>query len=91
MNVNRYNIQQLIKDDLAYDVYCTSVEKDITNRRCQDCNIYFTSMAAVQLHRRGKDCPSRDCVYIPKEVLDDVEEFDSDDYMVILNCVTQLL
>ena len=48
-------------------------------------------MAAVQLHRREKDCPSRDCLYIPKEVLDDVEEFDSDDYMVMMNCVTQLL
>ena len=60
-----------IKDDLAYGADCPSVEKDITRRRCQDCNIYFTSMAAVQRHQRGKGCPSRDCVYIPKEVLDD--------------------
>ena len=36
-------------------------------------------MAAVQRHRRGKGCPSRDYLYMPKEVLDDVEEFDSDD------------
>ena len=48
----------------------------------KNCNIYFTSSAAAKRHRRGKVCPSRDCVYIPKEVLDDVGEFDSDDCLM---------
>ena len=75
-------MSSIIKDDLAYDAYCPSVETDITRRRCRDCNIYFSSMAAVHRHRRGKGCPSRDCVHIPKEALDDVEEFDSDDCLM---------
>ena len=78
----RIAISSIIKDDLAYDAYCPSVDKDITRRQCQDCNIYFTGMTAVQRHRQGKCCPSRDCVYIPKEVLDDVEEFGSDDCLM---------
>ena len=73
----RIVISSIIKNDFAYGAYCPSFEKDITRRRCQDRNIYFTSMAAVQRHRRGR--LPLNCVHIPKEVLDDVEEFDSDD------------
>ena len=50
----RIAISSKIKDDLAYNACYPSVEKDITRRRCQDCNIYFTSMATVQRHRLGK-------------------------------------
>ena len=78
----RRAISTIIKNDLAYDAYSLSVEKDITRRQCQDCNIHFTIMAAVQRHRQGKGCTSYDCVYIPTEVLDDVEEFDSDDCLM---------
>ena len=50
--------------DMPYDSYCPSVKEDITKRKCNLCDAYFTSMAAaVTRHRRGEGCPSRRDIY----------------------------
>ena len=42
--------------DLPYDSYCPSIKKEIVRRRCKSCKVYFTSIAAVQRHKRGNGC-----------------------------------
>ena len=68
----RMTLANLAPMQLPYDTYCPSVRKDIAKRKCRFCTGYFTSMAAVQRHRRGNGCPSLNGVPVamPNVVID---------------------
>ena len=44
--------------EIPYDMYRTSVQKDIAKRICKDCGTYFLSHAAVKRHRKTNGCSS---------------------------------
>ena len=57
----------------------------LLNRILRYAKIAISTLLAQQQCNEtggGKGCRSRDCVYIPKETSDDVEEFDSDDCLM---------
>ena len=61
----------------AYDFYCPSV-KDVQKLICNNCDIMFTSAAAVKRHQRGGGC---------EDVIDEMDNItDEDEDEALLNC-----
>ena len=45
-------------ETLPYDIYCRSIKSNIKDRVCNDCGIYYPSIAAVKRHIAGDGCES---------------------------------
>lgn len=48
---SRICCNHLVKENLPFDYYCPSLHNKIQSQTCQECNTYFVTKKALQLHK----------------------------------------